>query len=298
MIVVRAIYSLPITLYQANLLAIICFLENLTCLQNFQTNGLMAAAMLFVFIGLESGKNSKAAINAISSIMIKIFGAFVLCQYIFYRLKIRNIVINTTVLLFFVLLPGFFIGFDGLKLQYLNWLDMLSVDLKDEVGMSLMHIIQAFSSQSVNFSYIQLLGISFSLIPLINVKAYKSFDFRFLYLALLLIASVSLNHKAESPTFIIAIVGIGIWYIFSRLHQGFKLCFLFFSLILTSLSPSSLFPAFIRSEYITPYALKGLPSALTWLMLTVELTFYKISSAQLKTNPSPICAGFDQVNHY
>ena len=40
---------------------------------------------------------------------------------------------------------------------------------------------------------------------------------------------------------------------------------------LTSLSPSDLFPAFIRKELVQPYALKALPVALVWLRLCYEI---------------------------
>jgi hypothetical protein len=41
--------------------------------------------------------------------------------------------------------------------------------------------------------------------------------------------------------------------------------------VLTSLSPSDLFPAFIRKELVQPYALKALPVALIWLKLCYEI---------------------------
>ena len=38
-----------------------------------------------------------------------------------------------------------------------------------------------------------------------------------------------------------------------------------------SLSPSDLFPAFIRKELVQPYALKALPVVLVWLKLCFEM---------------------------
>ena len=42
---------------------------------------------------------------------------------------------------------------------------------------------------------------------------------------------------------------------------------LIFAFILTSLSPTDLFPRFIRNEVIVPYALKVLPCIVIWLRI-------------------------------
>jgi hypothetical protein len=44
-----------------------------------------------------------------------------------------------------------------------------------------------------------------------------------------------------------------------------------FAFLLTSMSPSDLFPAYLRKTWIQPYALKALPVAIIWLQLTYEL---------------------------
>ena len=44
-----------------------------------------------------------------------------------------------------------------------------------------------------------------------------------------------------------------------------------FAFILSSMSPSDLFPAYIRNTWVKPYALKALPIALIWLKLCYEM---------------------------
>ena len=41
--------------------------------------------------------------------------------------------------------------------------------------------------------------------------------------------------------------------------------------ILSSMSPSDLFPAYLRKEWVQPYALKALPVTLVWLKLCYEM---------------------------
>lgn len=44
-----------------------------------------------------------------------------------------------------------------------------------------------------------------------------------------------------------------------------------FDFVLTSLSPSDLFPKYLRDEFVRPYALKALPCAIIWIKLICEM---------------------------
>ncbi len=44
-----------------------------------------------------------------------------------------------------------------------------------------------------------------------------------------------------------------------------------FAFVLTSMSASDLFPAFVRKEIVRPYALKALPCFVIWLKLVYEM---------------------------
>jgi len=46
---------------------------------------------------------------------------------------------------------------------------------------------------------------------------------------------------------------------------------LVFVFVLSSLSPSDLFPAYLRREWVQPYALKALPVTVVWLRLCWEM---------------------------
>ena len=82
------------------------------------------------------------------------------------------------------------------------------------------------------------------------------------------------NHKAESPTYIIAITGVAVWFGSQKIKIE-NLVLLVLALVLTSLSPTDLFPASIREHYVLPYDLKVLPCVLIWLKITFELLFFR-----------------------
>ena len=91
-----------------------------------------------------------------------------------------------------------------------------------------------------------------------------------LMLASLLLWIVLFNHKAESPTFIIAMSGIGIWY-FGQERQPLNLALLIGALFLVSLSVSDLVPHSVREHLVKPYRIKALIPLVIWCKLLYEL---------------------------
>ena len=73
-------------------------------------------------------------------------------------------------------------------------------------------------------------------------------------------------------TYIIAFCGVAIWYkCVPWKRTKWDLALLIFAFILTSMSPSDLFPKYLRQTYVIPYALKALPCVIIWLKLSYEL---------------------------
>jgi hypothetical protein len=77
---------------------------------------------------------------------------------------------------------------------------------------------------------------------------------------------------SESYGYIIAMAGVAIWYTTAPWKRNkWDLALMIFAFILTSLSPSDLFPKQIWRELIKPYSLKALPVVFIWFKLTYEL---------------------------
>ena len=92
-------------------------------------------------------------------------------------------------------------------------------------------------------------------------------------LAMILLWMIVFNHKAESPTFIIAMAGIGVWYYSSGLSNPWKTLLVLTALIFTSLSPTDLFPDFIQDNYFVPWSVKAIPCIVIYFVAFYELTF-------------------------
>ena len=75
---------------------------------------------------------------------------------------------------------------------------------------------------------------------------------------------------AESPTYIIAMTGFGIWFV-NRAMNAANIALLVFVIILTSLSPSDLFPRSLRENFFMPYRIKALPILIAWIMIQADI---------------------------
>jgi hypothetical protein len=112
------------------------------------------------------------------------------------------------------------------------------------------------------------------LLPLGRVDFWKNQAYRLHYLALLLLGLVIFSSSAESPTYVIAVVGYLIWHVQQPNNNtlGFKML-MALVLLLTIFSPTDLFPRFIREQYVLRYSLKALPCFIAWLAVVYTL-FY------------------------
>ena len=76
---------------------------------------------------------------------------------------------------------------------------------------------------------------------------------------------------SESATYSIALVGTAVWYLNLQKRNYVDVVLLVLVLLLASLSPTDLFPRYVREHFIIPYKLKALPLILLWVKIQVEL---------------------------
>ena len=109
------------------------------------------------------------------------------------------------------------------------------------------------------------------LLPLAVARArWPERAFRLRFLASLLIYMVIFNHQAESPSFVIAMTGIAIWFLAAERGRA-DLALLVGALLFTSVASSDLTPHAIRIGVVRAYGVKAMPSIVVWLVLQAEL---------------------------
>jgi hypothetical protein len=126
----------------------------------------------------------------------------------------------------------------------------------------------------INKNIIILAGAVVFLIPFLRLSQYMNYTFRYLALTSILIWIVIFNYKAESPTFIIAITGVAMWF-FSGEKSIPAIILFTLAFIFTSLSPTDIFPRFLRETYVNPYALKAVPCILIWMKIIYDMVVLK-----------------------
>jgi len=114
------------------------------------------------------------------------------------------------------------------------------------------------------------------LLPLFRFHFYGNYNYRLLFLSSLLIWVVIFNHKAESPTYIIAVCGVAIWY-FTQKSTTINTILLIFIFVLTCLSSTEIYPHDFQRQFLRPLALKAVPCILVWFKIIYELTMNKFT---------------------
>jgi len=101
-------------------------------------------------------------------------------------------------------------------------------------------------------------------------KKWLDVDFQLRLLALVLIYLMLASTGTESPTLIMAFPGVGIWFVLGEKTRGRWLLFIV-TMLVSSFSPTDLFPAYLREAYINRYALMILPLLMVWISLLKDL---------------------------
>lgn len=277
-----AIYKLPVDDTKKTFIYWFSLIELVTSIQNSQVNPLITALFLFTFIAFERKQLLLAAFIVILSAYIKVYGVLGAALFLLYPDKPKFILycVGWAIVLF--LIPMVVLSYGELINQYKGWQDTISNDHQTRaVDVSIMRFMMSIGGVEFNNKMrliIQIVGILIFCLKYVRVKLFHSFEFRILFLASVMIWSIVFNHLAESATYIIAIVGIAIWYTSEQQH-ALSISLLVACFILSSLSPTDIFPRSIRESYIVPYALKALPCFLVWAYIE-----YKLLSGRLSTH--------------
>ncbi|RLC23691.1 MAG: DUF2029 domain-containing protein [Deltaproteobacteria bacterium] len=250
-------------------------------IQNVQSNALLTGLLILGFGFAEKKKILIAALFITFTFFIKIFGIAGLAIFIFYRYKWKTGLYVLISFIVFAILPLVVVPFHQLLELYKSWLSMLQADLSVSYGYSVAGIVSSWFGFVEVKNWVLLFGIIGFFVPFLKLQWYNSPLFRLWVLAYILIWIVIFNHKAESPTFIIAVTGVGIWY-FSQKRNNVNLILLLLTLLFTVLSPTDLFPITIRIEFIRAYSIMALPCFLVWLKMLID--FLRLDFSQVQSN--------------
>lgn len=255
-----------------------CAHELLTALQMQQFNIAIAAIIIGSFAAIEKGREVTAAFLIVLGTFVKLYGVVGLAFFFFVKRKPRFILalIGWSVVCFvapmLISSPEYVVG------QYVEWYERLAAKNGENTfslmqNISLLGMIRKVSgSASYSDLLVILPGLALFGLPYLRFGQYRHLAFRYAILSSVLLFVVLFSTGSESSTYIIPFAGIALWYTTSPWKRsGWDVALLVFAFVLSSLSPSDLFPRGLREAYVLPYALKALPPTLIWLRLSYEL---------------------------
>ena len=270
-----AIRQLPLLDSRAKIsILLFIFIELSISLQNVQSNALVAGLLILAFVRLEKGHYFLAALFITLTVFIKIFGVLAFVLFLFYPGKGKLMAYTAVCFATMALLPWVIISFDQLKFLYTSWFHLLLNDHSAPMYLSVMGWLTTWFHLTIDKNQVILTGLMIFTLPFLRWNRYDERSFRLLMLCSILLWIVIFNHRAESPTFIIAMAGVGIWY-FAKSRNTVDLLLATMAFIFTSLSRTDIFPLGIQKDFFDAYSIKVVPCILVWGKLIIDTLLEK-----------------------
>ncbi len=273
-----AVHKLPFSDAKKSFFAWLCLQEFITAAVSLQFNIALTGLLMLSATYIYDRQETKSAIAILIGFFVKLYGIAGLSSFFFIKNK-KKIIISILIFgVVFLLLP-MLISSPHFGLQsYQDWLVSLTEKnnsnqvLGNRQDYSLMGIVRRISGHAEISNLVFLVpGIFIFALPYLRIKQYKNLPFQLMILASTLLFVVLFSSSSESPTYIIAVAGVMIWFLIQQKKSALTIALLIFVIVLTCFGFSDLFPKFIKEEYIMKYSLKALPCCLVWFRVMYEL---------------------------
>lgn len=271
-----AIRKLPVSYKKQNCILLFSVIEMMTSVQNMQTNCLVAALVILSFIFVQKQQDFWATLFIAVGFLIKLYGIVGIAFILFSEDKTKFAVSFLIWLVILFCLPMILSSPSFIVQSYLQWYHTLLLKnntntYSDIQNISVMGMITHFFKITYLNAVIIFIAGWFYLLPFLRINQLKTLAFQLNYVAFTLIGVVIFSSSAESPTYIIAIAGVSIWFILQNEKKWLVIFLLLFTFTFTSLSSTDYFPGYIKFHFIRPYSLKALPCFFIWLILIYQL---------------------------
>lgn len=254
-----------------------CAHELLTALYMQQFNIAIAAIIVGAFFLIEKERDATAALLIVLGTLVKIYGIVGLAFFFFSKHKVRFVAALAVWSAVMFVAPMVLSSPDYVVGQYQAWMvDLASKNSENAEALmqniSLLGMTHRVTGLEFSDLWLIVPGLVMFGIPYLRINQYQNVAFRQTLLASVLMFTVLFSTGSESSGYIIALVGVVVWYTAAPWQRNrWDVALMIFVFVLTSLSPSDLFPAYLRKEWVQPYALKALPVTIVWFKLCYEM---------------------------
>lgn len=277
-IFIYAIHKLPFSDAKKALFALFCLQEYITAALSLQFNIALTGLLLLSAIYIYERKETKSVTAILVGVFVKIYGIVGLSQFFFIKNKTKFIVSGLIIAGVFFVLPMLYSSPQFVIQCYSDWYQSIieknsaNQTLGNMQDISLMGFFRRIlGDASISNVIFLAFGLPLFALPYIRIQQYKNYAFQLMILASTLLFLVLFSSSSESPTYIIAVTGVLIWFFLQKERTPFIIGLLVFVIIFTCFSTSDLFPKFVKKNYIIKYSLKAVPCIVIWLRVIYEL---------------------------
>lgn len=292
----KAVQTLPLIEDQKiaiGYIAIPCLIESML---NQQFNAGAGALMVLSYTLLYKDKGIWSALCIVLGTFIKLYGIVGLVFFFFSKHKQSFILwlVLWSVLIF--LLPMLIASPHYVIHSYVDWKNsLINKNIVNVSGGGIDISIMGFFREILNakkipnFLFLSL-GAGLFILPFINLSRFKKSSFQLMILSSVLIFPILFSTGAEDCTFIISIIGVGVWYVKEK-NELMKKIVLPILLVITCNFPLLLFPVFAKSHPLS-LVIISFPYFLVWLRIIYNATNNRYSFAE-ETEPEMVTALID-----
>jgi len=274
-----ALSKLPLGDKYKNALVILCAHEMMNHSSWLQTNAFVCGCIVLGFVFTNQKKDIWALFFIMLATFTKIYGIAGLVFFLFSSKKPQFILWAVIWSGVFFVAPLLITDHTFLINSYHDW--YLALQLKSAKNIDLSHqyylqdisvmgMIRRIFFNKLDNAFVLWTGGVLMLSQFVYFRYYSDLRYRLYVLCSVLIFTVIFSTGSESPTYIIALPGVVIWYILQQKTKALNTFFVF-ALLLTSFSYSDLFTPYFRKYIVMPYSLKALAPTIVWIIILVQV---------------------------
>lgn len=273
-----AVYKLPFSGKKKAFFAWLCFQEFITAALYFQFNIALTGLLMLSAVYVYERKETKSAVAILIGTFVKLYGIVGLSAFFFIRNKWKFIMAMIGFSVLFFVLPMLISSPHFGVQSYADWYQSLSEKnisnqvLGNRQDYSLMGVVRRIMGRADISNLIFIIpGFIVFMLPYLRIKQYKNWAFQLMIMASTLLFVVLFSSGSESPTYIIAVAGVMIWFLMQKKHSSWDIGLLIFVMIFTCFAFSDLFPKWIKEKVFIKYSTKAIPCIMVWFRVIYEL---------------------------
>lgn len=273
-----AVYKLPFPDAKKSFFAWLCLQEFITAATYFQFNIILTGLLILSAVYIYERKETQSAFTILIGTFVKIYGIVGLSAFFFIKNKTKFILSFVVIALLFFVLPMLISSKEFGIQSYFDWYTSLSgKNLENQAlgtrqDYSLMGVVRRILGNAEISNLIFLIpGFLLFMLPYLRIKQFKFLPFQLMILASTLMFVVLFSSGSESPTYIIAVSGVVIWFLMQKKWTKVDIGLLIFVMIFTCFAFSDLFPKSIKEEVFIKYSTKAIPCIIIWFRVMYEL---------------------------